>query len=72
VNENREIELRRYLQKSVPAADAELRRDLWPTVVRRIEKGDRGVPWFDWVLLGAAAACAIGLPHMIPMLLYHL
>jgi hypothetical protein len=72
VNENDEIELRRFLKKSVPAADLELRPDLWPAAARRMERDAKHVPWFDWVLLGATAACLICLPQMIPMLLYHL
>jgi hypothetical protein len=72
MNENKETEIRRFLKENVPAADLELRRDLWPAVFGRMEKGERHVPWFDWVLLGAATACVICLPQMIPMLLYHL
>jgi hypothetical protein len=72
VSESNEGELRRYLKKNVPAADLELRRDLWTAVVRRMETYERHMPWFDWVLLGAATACLISLPQMIPMLLYHL
>jgi hypothetical protein len=72
VSESNEGELRRYLKKNVPAADLELRRDLWTAVVSRMQKDERHVPWFDWVLLGAATACLICLPQMIPMLLYHL
>lgn len=72
MSESNQGELRRYLKKRVPAADLELRRDLWPAVLGRMEKGERPIPWFDWVLLGAATACLICLPQMIPMLLYHL
>jgi len=56
----------------VPAADVELRRDLWVDVARRLEQNEKPVPWFDWVLLGAAAACLIFSPQIVPMLLYHL
>jgi hypothetical protein len=30
------------------------------------------MPWFDWVLLGAAVVCLIFFPRAIPLLLYHL
>jgi hypothetical protein len=72
VNEDNEIELREYLKKNVPTADLEMRQDLWPAMARRLEKNEKRVPWFDWVLLGAAAACLIFVPQIIPMLLYHL
>jgi len=72
MNENDELELRRYLKANVPAANVELRRDLWANVVRRLEQNEKRVPWFDWILLGAATACLIFLPQIVPMLLYHL
>ena len=67
-----ELELRKYLKVNVPAADVELRRDLWVDVAPRLEQNEKPVPWFDWVLLGAAAACLIFSPQIVPMLLYHL
>jgi hypothetical protein len=66
------VELREFLQKGLPAADAELRRDLWPAMRRRMEESEKPVPWFDWVLLGAMTASLLFVPQMIPMLLYHL
>ena len=72
MNEMNESELQRLLKKNVLAADLELRRDLWPGLVQRMERNEKRVPWFDWVLLGAATACVIFVPQMIPMLLYHL
>ena len=72
MNDNDETELRRQLRTAVPKVDLELRRDLWPHVEKRLNKTERPVPWFDWILLGAAAAGLIGLPQIIPVLLYHL
>lgn len=65
-------ELQHFLKQGVPPADAELKRDLWPAMLRRMDKSERRVPWFDWVLLGALTACLLFVPRMIPMLLYHL
>lgn len=70
-------ELRRLLQDAVPpVGEAHSRRDLWPLVVRRIEQASTRVaprvPWFDWALLGAAAAALLLFPALLPALLYHL
>jgi hypothetical protein len=72
VNETGEMEVRRMLKRSMPQADGELGRDLWPAVLQRMEKSQKRVPWFDWALLGAAALGLACVPQMIPMLLYHL
>jgi hypothetical protein len=72
MNDNEEMELRQYLKAALPAMDLELRRDLWPDVEKRLEKNEKSMPWFDWILLGAAAAGLIALPQIVPVLLYHL
>ena len=69
--------LRGELRDAVPPIDelgsgAELRRDLWPDMLRRLERPRVRVPWFDWVLLATAGAAAIFFPALIPALLYHL
>lgn len=69
---NDDLELRRFLKDSMPAADLELRRDLWPDLEKRLDERQKAVPWFDWILLGAAAAGLIALPQIVPVLLYHL
>ena len=65
------------LRDAVPPLDAfengtELRRDLWPDMLRRLERPRIRVPWFDWALLATAGAAAIFFPGLIPALLYHL
>jgi hypothetical protein len=72
MNDNEEMELRQYLKATLPAVDRELRRDLWPDLEKRLAKSKNTVPWFDWILLGAAAAGLIALPQIVPVLLYHL
>jgi hypothetical protein len=68
-----ERKLREFLKSNLPRAEAEPRRDLWPAVLRRMDvREERAVPWFDWALLGLAAACLVFVPRIIPMLLYHL
>ena len=75
--------LRKMLQSAVPPVqDPEPQRDLWPLMLRRIEQVEGGaamgaqwpihVAWFDWALLGLAAATLVFVPRLIPALLYHL
>jgi hypothetical protein len=69
--------MRERLRDAVPPLDeledeAELRRDLWPDMLRRLERPRVRVPWFDWALLATASAAAIFFPALIPALLYHL
>jgi hypothetical protein len=68
---------REKLRDAVPPLDelengVELRRDLWPDMLRRLERPRVRVPWFDWALLATASAVAIFFPALIPALLYHL
>ncbi len=72
MNENEDRKLRELVKNSLPPVGAELQRDLWPSMLRRMETNARRVPWFDWVLLGAVTASLLFVPRMIPMLLYHL
>jgi hypothetical protein len=64
------------LRQSLPATDAqpraELQRDLWPAMLRRLEQRSFAVPWFDWALLAALVVCVAVFPGAIPVLLYHL
>ena len=69
--------MREELRDAMPPLDelghgAELRRDLWPDMLRRLERPQPRVPWFDWVLLATAGAAATFFPALIPVLLYHL
>jgi hypothetical protein len=73
MNNEEERKLREFLRSSLPGVDAEPRRDLWPAMLQRMDVSEqRAVPWFDWALLGFAAACLAFVPRIIPMLLYHL
>jgi len=67
-----DVRWKEFVKRSIEPADAELRRDLWPAMVRRMEQSERRVPWFDWALLGALTASLALVPRIIPMLLYHL
>jgi hypothetical protein len=72
MNEREMDELKRLLKEAVPPAKQELRRDLWPLMVRRLDERTVRVPWWDWVLLGVASLLIVLFPGAIPALLYHL
>ena len=72
MSESDDLKLREFLKTGVSPSNAELQRDLWPSMLRRMEVRERHVPWFDWVLLGALTASLLFAPRMISMLLYHL
>ena len=70
---NREMdELKKLLKEALPPVKQELRRDLWPSMVRRLDERTVRVPWWDWVLLGVASLLILLFPGAIPALLYHL
>lgn len=66
-------ELKELLRKSLPAmGESELRRDLWPAMLQRLEEPRLRVPWWDWALLVATSLVILFFPGVIPALLYHL
>ncbi|MFY9559782.1 MAG: hypothetical protein WAQ52_06080 [Terriglobales bacterium] len=76
MNEHEQERIKQSLKKSFPPMNArvgaELQRDLWPAMLKRLEARATAVPWFDWALLAAVAACLAFFPGAIPVLLYHL
>ncbi|HTQ62655.1 MAG TPA: hypothetical protein VMI32_20685 [Candidatus Solibacter sp.] len=69
-------EAKDLLKLAIPAAkDTDLRRDLWPQMLRKLDEHPapaRSVPWFDWALAALACAAVLYFPGIIPALLYHL
>jgi hypothetical protein len=62
-------------QAVAPMQDTELRRDLWPQMLRRLEEQPlpiHNIAWFDWALASLAAAALLLFPGVIPALFYHL
>jgi hypothetical protein len=51
-------------------ADRELKRDLWPEMLRRLERPPVRVPWWDWVLAAALLLCLLLFPETILTVLY--
>lgn len=78
MNELEQKRIEQLLKQSLPPfADrggAELRRDLWPAMLKRMDDDARPatVPWFDWALLATVAAWLAFFPGAIPVLFYHL
>ena len=76
MKEHDQERIKQLLKKSLPPISArvgtELRHDLWPAMLKRLEASPPAVPWFDWALLVAVAACLAFFPGAIPVLLYHL
>jgi hypothetical protein len=75
-NEEISKEMKGLLKQAVaPVQDAELRRDLWPQMLRKLEEQPlpiHNIPWFDWALASLAAAALLFFPGLIPALFYHL
>lgn len=55
-----------------PVQNTELKRDLWPQMLRRLDSQPLRVPWFDWALVAVLAATLLLFPGTIPALLYHM
>jgi len=54
-----------------PVGDAEPPHDLWPSVLRRLDR-KQSPPLFDWALLAGLIGLAAVFPSAIPVLLYYL
>jgi hypothetical protein len=73
------------LKRSVTPVNAELQRDLWPQMLRRLDERAAqrnwfaamvygslpAVPWFDWALLAVLVVSICVFPKSIPIWLYH-
>jgi hypothetical protein len=75
-NEENNKEMKELLKRAIaPARETELRRDLWPQMLRKLEEQPApvvSVPWFDWALAAILSAVLVFFPGAIPALLYHL
>jgi hypothetical protein len=68
--------MREALKLAFPAVDQELQRDLWPLMLRRMDKAKAkarpSVPWYDWALAGAVVLAFVLFPKLTLLLAYHL
>jgi hypothetical protein len=65
-------DIRTLLQDTFPRANADLTRDLWPAMSRRLDARGRRFGWYDWALAGFAGGMIAAFPDLILVLLYHL
>jgi hypothetical protein len=65
-------DIRRLLQEAFPRVNDELRRDLWPAILPRLDTRARRFVWYDWALAGLAGGVIAAFPDLILVLLYHL
>ena len=81
MNAHDEDRIKQLLQQALPPADpaAEPARDLWPSVLRRLDAhsaaaapGPLRQNWFDWALLAGLIVFAASFPATIPVFLYYL
>lgn len=76
MQEHNNGKIREALKLAFPAVDQELQRDLWPLMLRRMDKGNAKagpvVPWFDWVLAAGLVAMAVFFPKIALLFAYHL
>ena len=72
MNEPEDRKLRELLQSALSPVDAELKRDLWPQMLRRLDERPTQMLWFDWALVALLAIWFFFFPEAIPVLLYHL
>ncbi len=72
MGEQDDVRIRELLKEAMVPVDPELKRDLWPQMLRRWEERTAHVPWFDWALVALLVIWLFVSPEAIPILLYHL
>lgn len=72
MTEHDDRQIREALRQSFPPVSTELRRDLWPTVLRKLDVRPARVPWYDWALIGLSAGVFLLFPQLILVFAYHL
>lgn len=73
-HDDRELEfIRKQLRSAVPASnDPELKVDLWPRMLRRLEEPSVTFGWFEAVLVGLVVISFAIYPDLLAAMLYHL
>ena len=72
MTENDDRQMRDALKQSFPPAKTELRRDLWPDVLRKLYVRPVAEPWYDWALVGLSTVMFLAFPRLLLVFAYHL
>ena len=73
MSQHEEKRLKELLQSArPPVTDLELRDDLWPRMLRELDRRHFRVPGLDWALFALLVLCVFLFPGAILGLLYHL
>ncbi len=73
MNDRNDEKFRELLRKAIaPVANSELKQDLWPHMLRKLDQQAIGVPWYDWALAALLAVWLYLFPGGILVLVYHL
>lgn len=70
--DHEEQEIRAALKSAFPAAETELRRDLWPVLLQRLDAPAIKVPWYDWALAAAVFLSVFVFPKLVLFFAYQL
>ena len=63
-------DVKRLMQSTFPPVESQLRRDLWPEILKRMTAAPVAVPWYDWALMALLAGWVLAVPQSILQLLY--
>ena len=70
-DDDREIQI--LLRRAMPPMnESELRRDLWPSMLRQLDRKGASATWLDWALIAFLVTVLVSFPRMLPVLLYFL
>jgi hypothetical protein len=72
MTEQDDYQIREALKQSFPSVNPELRRDLWPAVLRKLNARPIRMPWYDWALTGLSVSVFLFFLQLILVFAYHL
>lgn len=71
-DDHEEQEIRAALRSAFPVSETELRRDLWPVLLRRLDAQPIKVPWYDWALAAVLFLSVFVFPKLVLFFAYQL
>lgn len=71
-DDHEEQEIRAALQSAFRATDIELRRDLWPVLLQRLDTPAIKIPWYDWALAAVLFLSIFIFPKLVLFFAYQL